>query len=146
MKVLTRQAARICSYTCPLLPQVQTGAEAEAGAGLLACSVFPENPGCLVGATLALPETPRCGGEPLMGSGAGACPPCPRGSRLLPQLGAALAERPTKCEVLPEGVPGEAPAPPAVAASRRRPSFRAHRLGLWGQASGHPPAGTGSLT
>ena len=46
-----------------------------------------------------------------------ALPPCPRGPCLLQLLGAALAECPPACEVLPEGVPREAPASPALPTS-----------------------------
>lgn len=70
-----------------------------------------------------------------------ALPPCTQGPCLPQLLGAALAECPPACEVLPEGVPREAPASPALptsSASRRRPSFRAHPPGPPGSGLGSP--------
>lgn len=97
---------------------------------------------CLWGQLWRIPR-PRCHGEPRMPS---AGPFCPQGRGLLPLLGAPLAECPPACEGLPEGVPGEAPASACCGVHQGGglPSGLI-RQGHWGQASGHPPAGTGSL-
>lgn len=61
--------------------------------------------------------------------------------------GLFLAERPPECEVLPEDSPGKPP-PDACCAVHQGGGLPSGllRQGLKGQASGHPPAGTGSLT
>ena len=97
--------------------------------GLLACS--PRAPAVLWGLTLMHPQTRvpwtllRSSRRELV-----LALPAPEALASSQLLGAALAQRPPECEVLPEGVLRDAPAHRLPrSASRKRPSFRAHPPG-----------------
>lgn len=115
-------------------------AEAWAGeeTGLLPVCVFPESPGCC-GRIPGAPLLPGAVGRPLGVSGVGCWAFLPQGPGLLQLQGAALAECPPECEVLPQGGPGKSPARRLLwSASRRRPSFGAHPPGPPGSGLGSP--------
>lgn len=137
------QATRLDVLLTPLCAAPSPGAGAGAGAaeeaGLLACFRLPKSSGYLGGGQPWPPLDPSSVGSPSGAPSAGYQPSLPPGLHLLQLLGAALAERPPACEVLPEGVPGEAPARrPLWSASRRRPSFPAHPPGPPGSGLGSP--------
>ena len=106
--------------------------------GLLACSL--RAPAVLWGLTLTHPQTRvpwtllRSSRRELV-----LALPAPEALASSQLLGAALAQHPPACEVLPEGVLREAPARCLPrSASRKRPSFRAHPPGPPGSGLGSP--------
>lgn len=129
-------------------PSPGAGAEAREEAGLLACFMLPKSSGYLGGQPWYTPRS-KCCGEPLRGPKCWVpALPAQQGPHLLQLLGAALAECPSACEVLPEGVPPGKPPPDSCCGVHQGGGlpFRLIRQGHQGQALGHPPAGTGSLT
>lgn len=106
-------------------------------AGLLACSLRALN---VCGTTVAYAQT-----QVPWGATHAECRPFLSPRPWPPAAaGGPLAECPSVCEVLPEGVPGEAPA--SACCGVHQGGGLPSGLIRWGQASGHPPAGTGSLT
>lgn len=124
------------------------GAEAWAGdkTGLLPVCVFPESPGCC-GHIPGVPLHPGAVGRPLGVSGVGCWAFLPQGPCLFQLQGAALAECLPACEVLPQGGPGKS-LPDACCGVHQGGGLPSGLIcqGRQGQAWGHPPAGTGSLT
>lgn len=129
-------------------PGPGAGAGAGEEAGLLACFMLPKSSGYLGGQPWYTPRSKSCG-EPLRGPKCWVpALPAQQGPHLLQLLGAALAECPPACEVLPEGVPRGSPHQTAAVECIKEGAFlsgssaRATRVRPWvtlqlGQEASH---------
>lgn len=139
----SQPGALLTPFSATLNPGAGAGA-GEKAACWPACRL-PESSGYLWGQPWHAPRS-RCCGAPLGAPGAGRWPSLPQRPSPVQLPGAALAERPPACAELPKGVPGKPP-PHACSKVHQGGGFPSGLIlqGHGGQASGHPPAGTGSF-